>query len=74
MTINLSDLYTAKEASLMLGKGPGYIKVLHHKTPEKMPRGQYRKIGRELIVTRKGIEQLRRNIKVAKHSKQETIS
>lgn len=74
MTIKLNELYTAKEASLMLGKGPGYIKVLHHKTPEKMPRGQYRKIGRELIVTRKGIEQLRRNIKVAKHSKQETIS
>lgn len=63
MTINLSDLYTAKEASLMLGKGAGYIKVLHHKTPEKMPRGQYRKIGRELIITKKGIEQLRRNIK-----------
>lgn len=63
MTIKLNELYTAKEASLMLGKGPGYIKVLHHKTPEKMPRGQYRKIGRELIITKKGIEQLRHNIK-----------
>ncbi|WIE01471.1 hypothetical protein QN289_03695 [Latilactobacillus curvatus] len=65
MTINLNELYTAKEASLMLGKGAGYIKVLHHKTPEKMPRGQYRKIGRELIITKKGIEQLRHNIKRA---------
>ena len=63
MTIKLNELYTAKEASLMLGKGPGYIKVLHHKTPEKMPRGQYRKIGRELIITKKGIEQLHHNIK-----------
>lgn len=63
MTIKLNELYTAKEASLMLGKGPGYIKVLHHKTPEKMPRGQYRKIGRELIITKKGVEQLRHNIK-----------
>lgn len=61
--LKLDDLYTAKEASLMLGKNPAYVKVLHNKTPEKLPKGQYRKIGRELIITKDGIEQLRHNIR-----------
>lgn len=62
LRINLDDLYTAKDASILLGKNPSYVKILHNKTPEKLPKGQYRKIGRELIITKDGIERLRREI------------
>lgn len=43
----------------LVGKNPSYVKILHNKTPEKLPKGQYRKIGRELIITKDGIERLR---------------
>ncbi|MCT3528241.1 hypothetical protein EFR49_01580 [Latilactobacillus curvatus] len=61
--LKLDDLYTAKEASQQLGKEDSYIRTLHNKTPEKLPKGEYRKIGRELIITKAGIEIIRRNLK-----------
>ena len=61
--LKLDDLYTAKEASQLLGKEDSYIRTLHNKTPDKLPNGEYRKIGRELIITKAGIEMIRRQLK-----------
>ncbi|MGV3336680.1 helix-turn-helix domain-containing protein [Latilactobacillus curvatus] len=60
--MDLDQLYTAKEASLMLGKEASYIRTLNNKTPKKLPAGEYRKIGRELIITKDGIEKIRESL------------
>lgn len=53
---NLDDLYTALEASRLLGKNDSYVRTIYAKTPEKLKPGTYRKIGRELIITKAGID------------------
>lgn len=52
------DLYSAAEASKILGKADNYIRQLYAKYPNKFSRGSIRKIGREYIVAKEAIETL----------------
>lgn len=60
MTINLDELkiYTAAEASQILGKDSGYIRQIFVKYPNRFPKGSIRKMGRDIIVTREAIDAL----------------
>lgn len=57
MKINLNELeiYSAAEASEMLGKSSNYIRQMFAKYPDKFPEGSIRKIGRDLIVTKEAM-------------------
>lgn len=57
--MNLQNLYTAKEASLLLGKEESYVRQLYKKFPDKFKKGTIRKIGRELIITKEGVDHLK---------------
>lgn len=63
--INLTelDLYSATEASKILGKADNYIRQLYAKYPNRFPKGSIRKIGREYILTKEAIEALADNSK-----------
>lgn len=60
MTINLDTLkiYSATEASRLLGKDDGYIRQMIFKYPNKFPKGSYRKFGKTIIVTQEAIDAL----------------
>ena len=61
--INLDELelYSASEASEILGKANNYIRQLYAKYPNLFPKGSIRKIGREYIVTKDAIDALKSN-------------
>lgn len=56
--INLddNDIMSAGEASKLWGKSDNYVRQMLAKYPEKFPAGSVRKIGRQLVVTRQGME------------------
>jgi len=60
MSINLDTLkiYSATEASRILGKDDGYVRQMLFKYPDKFPKGSYRKFGKTIIVTQDAINAL----------------
>lgn len=68
MAINLDQitLYTAVEASRILGKEDSYISQLYRKYPNRFPEGSIKKHGRELILTQAAIDKLRGGIMTRK--------
>ncbi len=47
---------TAKEAALRWGKAPDYVRQILRSNPTRFPEGTVRLLGRQLIVTREGME------------------
>ena len=58
MSINLNDpdIMDAKEASEKWGKAENYVRQMYAQYPEKFPEGTIRKFGKQLVVTREGME------------------
>lgn len=57
-SVDWSLIYTAREASAKLGKNDSYVRTIHSRTPEKLLQGEWKKVGRELLVTKKCIDHL----------------
>jgi hypothetical protein len=58
MKINLNDpdIMASVEASQLWGKSDDYVRQMYRKYPDKFPEGSIRKFGKQLIVTREGME------------------
>ncbi|MFP7242368.1 helix-turn-helix domain-containing protein [Pediococcus pentosaceus] len=56
INLNDSDLMSAAEASLKWGKSENYVRQMFAKYPDKFPDGSIRKFGKQLVVTRQGME------------------
>lgn len=56
INLNTEDLIGSREASLMWGKQQDYVRTIYNKYPERFPKGTIRKFGKQLIVTREGME------------------
>ena len=54
--LNTDELIGSREASLMWGKQKDYVRTIYNKYPERFPTGTIRKFGKQLIVTREGME------------------
>lgn len=54
--LNNSNIMSAKEAAIIWGKGPTYVRNSLRQSPEKWPPGTWRKFGKQLVVTTKGME------------------
>ncbi|WP_371190536.1 helix-turn-helix domain-containing protein [Weissella viridescens] len=56
--INLDDedIMSAKDASQKWGKSEDYVRQMYRKYPDKFPPGSIRKFGKQLVVTRQGME------------------
>ncbi|WP_125545330.1 helix-turn-helix domain-containing protein [Levilactobacillus lindianensis] len=56
--INLNDpeIMTAKDAALRWGKAPDYVRQVLRSNPSRFPEGTVKLFGRQLIVTREGME------------------
>lgn len=54
------EIYTGAEASEILGKERSYIRQIYAKYPNRFPTGSIRKFGKEYIVTKAAIDELRR--------------
>lgn len=56
--INLDgeDIMSAKDASQKWGKSDDYVRQMYRKYPDKFPAGSIRKFGKQLVVTRQGME------------------
>ncbi|AEV95030.1 hypothetical protein PECL_739 [Pediococcus claussenii ATCC BAA-344] len=63
LKIDLRDLplFSAREASLKLGKSPSYIRQLYNNYPEKLLQGTVAKIGNVLVITQEGVDYLAEN-------------
>ncbi len=60
MEINLDsqEILSAKEAAKIWHKNTDYVRTSIHKSPEKWPKGSWRKFGKQIIVTAYGMEQV----------------
>lgn len=58
MKINLNnmEIYGSHEASLMWDKQKDYVRTIYNKYPKRFPEGTIRKFGKQLVVTREGME------------------
>ncbi len=56
INLNNPDLMSAAEASLKWGKSENYVRQMFAKYPDKFPDGSIRKFGKQLVVTRQGME------------------
>lgn len=56
--INLNDpeIMSAKDAAARWGKAPDYVRSALRARPERFPEGTVRLFGRQLVVTREGME------------------
>lgn len=54
--LNTDELIGSREASLMWGKQKDYVRTIYNKYPERFPAGTIRKFGKQLIITREGME------------------
>lgn len=56
--INLNDpnLMAATEAAEIWGKNKTYVRTSLRQSPEKWPKGSWRKFGGQLVVTTEGME------------------
>lgn len=58
MKVNLNnmEIYGSHEASLMWAKQKDYVRTIYNKYPKRFPEGTIRKFGKQLVVTREGME------------------
>ncbi|KRN93251.1 hypothetical protein IV81_GL000669 [Pediococcus stilesii] len=56
VNLNTDELIGSREASLMWGKQKDYVRTIYNKYPRRFPEGTIRKFGKQLIVTREGME------------------
>lgn len=58
MKINLNDedYMGSHEASVLWGKQKDYVRTIYNKYPKRFPKGTIRKFGKQLIITREGME------------------
>ncbi|AEV95473.1 helix-turn-helix domain-containing protein [Pediococcus claussenii] len=56
LDINTEELIGSREASLEWGKQKDYVRTIYNKYPQRFPEGTIRKFGKQLIVTREGME------------------
>ena len=54
--LNTDELIGSREASLMWGKQKDYVRTIYNKYPHRFPEGTIRKFGKQLIVTKEGME------------------
>ncbi|GEL15437.1 helix-turn-helix domain-containing protein [Pediococcus cellicola] len=54
--LNDEDYMGSHEASTMWGKQKDYVRTIYNKYPKRFPEGTIRKFGKQLIVTREGME------------------
>lgn len=56
--INLDDpeIMTAVDAANLWGKAPDYVRQILRSNPDRFPAGSVRLFGRQLVVTREGME------------------
>lgn len=54
--LNTDELIGSREASLMWGKQKDYVRTIYNKYPKRFPEGTIRKFGKQLIVTKEGME------------------
>ncbi|WP_099299661.1 helix-turn-helix domain-containing protein [Pediococcus pentosaceus] len=54
--LDTKELIGSREASLMWDKQKDYVRTVFNKQPGRFPKGTIRKFGRQLIVTREGME------------------
>ncbi|GAB5055248.1 helix-turn-helix domain-containing protein [Pediococcus parvulus] len=54
--LNDQDYMGSHEASSMWGKQKDYVRTIYNKYPKRFPEGSIRKFGKQLIVTREGME------------------
>jgi hypothetical protein len=56
INLNTKELIGGREASLMWGKQKDYVRTIFNKYPKRFPDGTIRKFGKQLVVTRGGME------------------
>lgn len=56
INLNNPDIMSAKEAAERWGKAPDYVRQILRSNPSRFPDGTVRLFGRQLIVTREGME------------------
>ncbi|EHO50467.1 hypothetical protein FC98_GL001775 [Lentilactobacillus kisonensis DSM 19906 = JCM 15041] len=54
--LNDPDIMSSSEAAKRWHKADDYVRQMYRKTPEKFPEGSIRKFGKQLVVTRQGME------------------
>lgn len=54
--LNNPDIMSASDASLKWGKADSYVRQMYRKYPDKFPEGSIRKFGKQLVITREGME------------------
>lgn len=54
--LNSKDIMDSKEAAERWGKAEDYVRQMYRKYPDKFPAGSIRKFGKQLVVTREGME------------------
>ena len=54
--LNNPEIMSAQVASSMWGKADNYVRQMYAKYPDKFPEGSIRKFGKQLVITREGME------------------
>ncbi|GHP13962.1 hypothetical protein YK48G_13870 [Lentilactobacillus fungorum] len=54
--LNDPDIMSSTEAAKRWHKADDYVRQMYRKTPWKFPKGSIRKFGKQLVVTRQGME------------------
>ncbi|KRL54484.1 helix-turn-helix domain-containing protein [Furfurilactobacillus rossiae] len=56
INLNDSDIMSSSEAASRWRKADDYVRQVFRKNPERFPTGTIRKFGKQLVVTRHGME------------------
>ena len=56
INLDSKDIMDAKEAAERWNKSENYVRQLYRKYPDKFPPGTIRKFGKQIVVTREGME------------------
>ena len=56
INLNDSNIMSAKEAALIWCKNSDYVRTSIKQSPKKWPNGSWRKFGKQIVVTTKGME------------------
>lgn len=56
INLNDRDIMSSTEAARRWKKSDDYVRQIYRKNPERFPDGTIRKFGKQLVVTRRGME------------------
>ena len=56
INLDSKDIMDSKEAAERWGKAEDYVRQMYRKYPDKFPPGTIRKFGKQIVVTREGME------------------